>query len=158
MRRRRAITRAGCVRRRGQGAGGRAQVVFSCTRTTVGQGTSSCGRATTICAPHPAHRALLQSNRLPNNVLRCGMRRVAALIVLLSAPALYGQWTFGTQRELRANYRDSKEAMRALALPFPPCFLPVGETTGFLETVNAGRHTELSVAQLRVHAHYEDWG
>ena len=85
------------------------------------------------------------------------MRRVAALIVLLSAPALYGQWTFGTRLELRANYRDSKEAKRALAFPFPPSFLPVGETTGFLETVNAGRHTELSVAQLRLDANYGNW-
>jgi len=65
------------------------------------------------------------------------MRRLAAVIPLLFATSLYGQWTFGTRLELRANYRDSKEAKRALAFPFPASFLPVGQTTGFLETVDA---------------------
>ncbi len=85
------------------------------------------------------------------------MRRLAAVIPLLFATSLYGQWSFGTRLELRANYRDSKEAKRALAFPFPPSFLPVGQTTGFLETVDAGRHTELSVAQLRLDANYGNW-
>ena len=85
------------------------------------------------------------------------MRRLAAVIPLLFATSLYGQWTFGTRLELRANYRDSKEAKRALAFPFPASFLPVGQTTGFLETVDAGRHTELSVAQLRLDANYGNW-
>ena len=85
------------------------------------------------------------------------MRRVATVIVFLCAPALYAQWTFATRIELRANYRDSKEAKRALAFPFPASFLPVGQTTGFLETVNAGRHTELSVVQLRLDADYGNW-
>ncbi|HYU25713.1 MAG TPA: hypothetical protein VEO74_10950 [Thermoanaerobaculia bacterium] len=85
------------------------------------------------------------------------MRRLAAVIPLLFATSLYGQWSFGTRLELRANYRDSKEAKFALKFPFPASFLPVGQTTGFLETVDAGRHTELSVAQLRLDANYGNW-
>ncbi len=85
------------------------------------------------------------------------MRRLAAVIPLLFATSLYGQWTFGTRLEFRANYRDSKESKFALRFPFPPSFLPVGQTQGFLETVDAGRHTELSVAQLRLDANYGNW-
>jgi hypothetical protein len=84
------------------------------------------------------------------------VRRFA--VILFFAPlSLFAQtdgWTFRTRLELRANYRDSNEAKFPLRFPFPPSFLPVGQTVGFEETVNSGRHGELSVAQIRLDANY----
>jgi hypothetical protein len=85
------------------------------------------------------------------------MRRIAAAALgLLTTIPLFAQtqpasdWTFKSRIELRANYRDSKEEKFALKFPFPPIQLPVGQTVGFEETVNAGSHAELSVAQIKL--------
>ena len=56
--------------------------------------------------------------------------------------------------EVRANDRDSNEEKFALRTPFPPEFLPVGQKTGFEETVNSGNHAELSVANIQLDAAY----
>src|SRR5512141_1027439 len=88
------------------------------------------------------------------------MRRSLLVAVLLTAAASHAQtfplegWTFNTSFELHANYRDSGHEKFALQTPFPPDFLPVGETKGHLETVNAGRHGELSLASLTLDASY----
>ncbi|MGZ7030597.1 MAG: hypothetical protein ACXVIJ_01385 [Thermoanaerobaculia bacterium] len=63
-------------------------------------------------------------------------------------------WTYGARIEIRANYRDSQEERFALRTPFPPAFLPVGQKTGFEETVNSGRHTELSVGNIQLDLGY----
>lgn len=89
------------------------------------------------------------------------MRRTAALFLLCLATPLLGQtasaWTLRHRLEIRANYRDSKEEAFNLRFPFPPIFLPAGQTVGKLETVDAGTHVELSVAQLRLDLGYQDW-
>lgn len=84
------------------------------------------------------------------------MQRFVVLTFLLLATPLFGQnaWSFRTRIEVRANYRDSNEAAFPLRFPFPPRFLPLGQTVGFLETVDAGSHGELSVAQIRLDANY----
>jgi len=93
------------------------------------------------------------------------MRRIgAAAIFLFTSLSLFAQtpsdgqtasdWTFKTRIELRANYRDSKEQLFALKFPFKPSQLPVGQTVGFEETVDAGSHAELSVAQLKLDLGY----
>src|SRR6266516_3186802 len=85
------------------------------------------------------------------------MRRFAAVMLSLVSIPLAAQdngWTLRTRLELRANYRDSNEEAFALRFPFPPSFLPVGQTVGFEETVDRGRHGELSVAQIRLDANY----
>ena len=82
------------------------------------------------------------------------MRRFAGLLLCLGALPLQAQWTFRTTLELRANYRDSREQKFPLRFPFPPSFLPVGQTVGFEQTVDPGRHGELSVAQVRLDADY----
>jgi hypothetical protein len=85
------------------------------------------------------------------------MRRLTGVILCLWAFPLTAQtdrWTFRTRLELRANYRDSKPAAFPLRFPFPPEFLPVGQTVGFEQTVDRGRHGELSVAQIRLDANY----
>jgi hypothetical protein len=88
------------------------------------------------------------------------VRRLVALISLAAAPSIFAQadsWSFHSRLELRANYRDSKHEAFPLKTPFPASFLPVGQTVGFEETVNAGRHGELSVAQLRLDVAYASW-
>jgi hypothetical protein len=50
--------------------------------------------------------------------------------------------------EGRIHYRDSQELKNPSPFPFPSEFLPPGETRGFLETVDAGRHVEVSVLTL----------
>ena len=90
------------------------------------------------------------------------MRRfVAAVLLLFPCVALAQQapsdWTFRYRLELRGNFRDSNEDRFPLRFPFRPIMLPVGQTVGFEETVNAGRHIELSVAQIRLDAGYRQW-
>jgi hypothetical protein len=92
------------------------------------------------------------------------MRRIAAAVFgLFTTIPLFAQtqpasdWTFKSRIELRANYRNSKEQKFALKFPFPPIQLPVGQTVAFEETVNAGAHTELSVAQIKLDLGYGDW-
>jgi hypothetical protein len=67
------------------------------------------------------------------------------------------QWSWSSRLEIRANYRDSNEEKFALRTPFPAGFLPVGATSGFEETVNAGNHAELSVANLQLDLGYGKW-
>jgi hypothetical protein len=89
------------------------------------------------------------------------MHRIAWVMLCVLALPLAAQtsndWFFKERIELRANYRDSNEQKFALKFPFPPDFLPVGQTQGFEETVNAGRHGELSVAQIKLDAGWGKW-
>ena len=85
------------------------------------------------------------------------MRQLTAVILCLGSLPLLAQtdgWTFRTRLEFRANFRDSKEAAFPLRFPFPSVQLPVGQTVGFEQTVDPGRHGELSVAQIRLDAIY----
>ena len=89
-------------------------------------------------------------------------RRVFAGVLSLLAVPLFAQeteappsqWRFKTRLEIRANYRNSNEEAFRLRFPFLPIQLPVGQTAGFEETVNAGSHVELSVVQLKLDAEY----
>ena len=83
------------------------------------------------------------------------MRRF--VVLLCFTPSLFAQtngWTFRTRIELRANYRNSKEAAFPLKFRFPPEQLPIGQAVAFEQTVDPGRHAELSVAQIRLDAIY----
>lgn len=85
----------------------------------------------------------------------------AAATLLWAALPLRAQsptpWTWKTRLELRANYRDSEEARFALRFPFPPDFLPVGQTVGFERTVDPGHNYELSVLNVQLDAAYAKW-
>ncbi len=50
--------------------------------------------------------------------------------------------------ESKVHYRNSEENRFPVAFPFPPSALPVGESTAFLETVDAGEHVEVSTINL----------
>ncbi|HYS52615.1 MAG TPA: hypothetical protein VER58_02480 [Thermoanaerobaculia bacterium] len=84
------------------------------------------------------------------------MRRSALLLFFVPLPLLAqtSGWTFRSRIEIRANYRDTNEAKFPLRFPFPAIQLPIGQTVGFEETVDAGHHGELSVAQIRLDANY----
>jgi hypothetical protein len=71
-----------------------------------------------------------------------------------AAVATGNSWVFKERFEIRANLRDSHEDRFRLKFPFPSDFLPVGQTAGFEETVDGGRHAELSVVQLQLDAAY----
>ena len=84
-------------------------------------------------------------------------RLIAAGVVCVPLVAFAQQqnvWTYGLKVEVRANDRNSNEAKFPLRTPFPPENLPIGQKTGFEETVNAGNHAELSVANIQLDAGY----
>jgi len=92
------------------------------------------------------------------------MKRLIAVGVALvpafafaQSSALSPEWTWAARLEIRASYRDSQEERFALRTPFAPIQLPIGEKTGFEETVDAGRHTELSVANIQLDLGYGKW-
>ena len=94
------------------------------------------------------------------------MRRIVAGVALLLALPLIAQeteappksqWRLKTRLELRGNYRSSNEEAFRLRFPFLPIMLPVGQTAGFEETVNAGHHIELSVVQIKLDAEYRKY-
>jgi hypothetical protein len=88
------------------------------------------------------------------------LRRTAATAFVFFGASLAAQqsqqnpWFWTAKAEVRANYRNSEHENFPLRFPFPADFLPVGQTRGFEETVNSGRHTELSVAQLKLDLGY----
>ena len=84
-------------------------------------------------------------------------RLIAAGVALLPSLVFAQDWTYGAKLEIRANYRDSNEERFALRTPFPPITLPVGQTQGFEETVDAGHHAELSVANIQLDLGYGKW-
>jgi hypothetical protein len=85
------------------------------------------------------------------------MRSITGLLLCLGSLPLSAQtdgWSFRTKLEFRANYRDSGEARFPLKFPFPAVQLPIGQAVAFEQTVDPGRHAELSVAQVRLDASY----
>ncbi|MCB1052659.1 MAG: hypothetical protein H6510_13340 [Acidobacteria bacterium] len=95
------------------------------------------------------------------------MSRVFWVFALI--PALWAQeepdpkWRFSLEWD--SHYRHSEENAYAIPFRFPDGFLPPGETTGFLETADAGNHVEVSRITLfadydiqsnwRVHAKFD---
>lgn len=98
----------------------------------------------------------------------------AAVVVSLAAgvlpPAAFGQeavpfepeeeaagWNLDWSLEAKANYRDSDLNRFPITFPFTPEMLPIGQESGFLETVDAGSHGEVSVIRLGLDATYKRW-
>lgn len=65
-------------------------------------------------------------------------------------------WRWDASLDLRANYRDSAHDRFRLSFPFPPHFLPPGQTSAFQETVDAGAHWEVSLVSLTLDMGYLD--
>jgi hypothetical protein len=58
--------------------------------------------------------------------------------------------------EAKLHFRDSEQLANPSPFPFPPEFLPPGQTRAFQETVNEGGHFELSVLTLLADAVWGD--
>lgn len=86
------------------------------------------------------------------------MKSLVCLLLTAACVSISAQetndWTFKEKVEIRANYRDSHHEKQALKAKFAPSMLPIGQSVGFLETVDSGSHAELSVAQIRLDASY----
>jgi hypothetical protein len=89
------------------------------------------------------------------------MNAFVLLLVVVCLPlptfAQSTEWDFNQRLEIRGSYRDSEEERFQLAFPFPASFLPVGQTVGFMETVDAGSAFELHAASLQLDARYRRW-
>lgn len=59
-------------------------------------------------------------------------------------------WRWSHRLEVRADYRWSDDERFPLRFPFPPEFLPPGQTQGFLATPDPGHHAEVNVADLQL--------
>jgi hypothetical protein len=82
---------------------------------------------------------------------------VSAAVAALALPAqAQSLWSFEHKVEVRADYRWSDNERHPLRFPFPPQFLPPGQTQGFLETPDPGSHAELNVADLQLDMGYGD--
>jgi hypothetical protein len=71
-------------------------------------------------------------------------------------PAADSGWKLRFGLEARANYRDSEENRFPVPFQFSPEELPVGQTRGFEETVDAGSHVEISDVTLFAKAAWGD--
>src|SRR5687768_1853883 len=82
------------------------------------------------------------------------------LTVLCLAPFALAQstdWDLRHRLEIRASYLDSNQERFQLAFSLPSIFLSLRQSSGFMETVDAGRHVELNVASLQLDASYGRW-
>lgn len=84
---------------------------------------------------------------------------VAALFVAAVCPPLLAQnsWTWSSRIELRADYRWSDDEEHPVGFPFPPEFIPEGQTRVLLQTPDPGSHFELNVADVTFDLGYGEW-
>src|SRR5688500_17779498 len=76
--------------------------------------------------------------------------RFAAVLLVVGCPLMaQSEWSWEGRLELRGSFRESSEQRIPLRFPFDPIRLPVGQTQGFMETVEAGSHAELNLVSLR---------
>ena len=92
------------------------------------------------------------------------MRRIGAAVFSFSQLFLFSDRRSrpATGRSRRGSScgpttATAKRRSSRSSFPFPPSQLPVGQTVGFEETVDAGTHAELSVAQIKLDLGYGNW-
>ena len=86
-------------------------------------------------------------------------RVVILLALLVVCPAALAQntWFWSHRFEVRANYRWSEKESHPVGFPFPPSFIPAGQTRVLLETPEPGSHFELNVADVTLDLGYGEW-
>ncbi|HEX8169794.1 MAG TPA: hypothetical protein VF824_04545 [Thermoanaerobaculia bacterium] len=77
-----------------------------------------------------------------------------ALLAVCAPLAAQNHWSWSHRVELRGDYRWSDDDRFALRFPFPPEFIPRGQTQVFEETPDPGHHLELNVADLQLDLGY----
>ena len=83
---------------------------------------------------------------------------ITAGVLVTGASAWAESDALALRFESKLHYRNSEENRFPIRFPFPPEALPQGQSTAFLETVDAGEHVEIS--SLNVVARWrfaEDW-
>ena len=80
-----------------------------------------------------------------------------ALLAVCSPVFAQNTWTWSHRFELRADYRWSDDESHPIPFPFPPDFIPPGQTRVLLQTPDPGGHFELNVADVTLDAAYGDW-
>ena len=81
------------------------------------------------------------------------------LVALVVCPTVFAQntWTWNHRFELRADYRWSDDESHPIPFPFPPDFIPPGQTRVLLQTPDPGSHVELNVADVTLDLGYGEW-
>jgi hypothetical protein len=84
---------------------------------------------------------------------------VALFALLAVCPSALAQnsWTWSHRFELRADYRWSDDESHPIPFPFPPSFIPAGQTRVLLQTPDPGSHVELNVADVTFDLGYGEW-
>ena len=89
------------------------------------------------------------------------LHKLAVLLValLVLCPTVFAQntWTWNHRFELRADYRWSDDESHPIPFPFPPDFIPPGQTRVLMQTPDPGSHFELNVADVTLDLGYGDW-
>ena len=93
-------------------------------------------------------------NRIKNSVTetfvvfrRAVPRFLLLIFTLFISVSALGQ-TLDLRFEVKANYRDSEQAIFPTGFPFPSTALPEGETNAFIETVDEGGDAEVSLISV----------
>lgn len=89
----------------------------------------------------------LIASHCPEGAVRLSTFKVIFLAAAMLPTGVFAQ-SLDLQYEIKANYRDSDQTKFPTQFPFPPSFLPVGETSAFVETVDEGSHGEISLVSL----------
>lgn len=71
------------------------------------------------------------------------------MMFLLPCIAIAKKSAIQFELKTTVNYRDSEEYRFPITFPFPPEALPIGQISAFQETVDAGRHFEVSNISLK---------
>ena len=79
---------------------------------------------------------------MPNTAAKLVALLGSVFTLIFASMSFAGDIDF--KAETKLNYRDSDSNRFPVNFPFPPAALPVGETTAFEETVDAGSHFEIS--------------
>lgn len=84
---------------------------------------------------------------------------VLLLALLVVCPSVLAQntWTWSHRFELRGDYRWSDDESHPIPFPFPPDFIPPGQTRVLLQTPDPGGHLELNVADVTLDLAYGDF-
>jgi hypothetical protein len=80
-----------------------------------------------------------------------------ALLAVCPAALAQNSWTWSHRFELRADYRWSDDESHPIPFPFPPNFIPPGQTRVLLQTPDPGSHFELNVADVTFDLGYGEW-
>jgi hypothetical protein len=84
---------------------------------------------------------------------------VVTLAVLAVSVPVFAQsaWIWSYRLEVRADYRWSEDESHPVAAPFPPDFIPEGQSRVLLQTVEPGSNFEFNTSELQLDLGYGDW-